>query len=75
MAKVKTSFVICLKNDGYEVSLELRKIYESLPDAEATRHGQVRVIDESGEDYLFPAEYFSAIELSPSLKRAVLAAE
>ena len=52
--------MLCLRNDGYEVSLERRKIYTALPDAEAARHGQVRIIDESGEDYLFPAKELRA---------------
>jgi hypothetical protein len=64
-----------VRNEGYPASLELRKIYQSLPDSEASRHGQIRIIDESGEDYLFPSRFFSEIELSPTLKRAVLATE
>lgn len=64
--------LLCLLNDGYEVSLERRKIYTALPDAEAARHGQVRIIDESGEDYLFPARYFASIELPRAVRRAVL---
>jgi hypothetical protein len=71
---VRKSFVVCVNNEGYEVSLELRKIYEALPDAGAAKERQIRVIDESGEDYLFPASYFTPIELSPSAKRAVLGA-
>jgi len=50
-------FVLCLRNDGYEVSLERRKIYQALPDADAAKHKQLRVIDESGEDYLYPQGY------------------
>jgi hypothetical protein len=52
MAKAAERFVICVDNSGYEVSLERRKIYLSIPDAKAESLGQVRVIDESGEDYL-----------------------
>jgi hypothetical protein len=63
-----------LRNDGYEVSLERRKIYSTLPDADAARHGQVRVLDESGDDYLYPASYFTPIELPRAVRRAVLAA-
>lgn len=51
-------FVICLENNGYEASLEQRKLYEVLPDAQAFEHGQLRVVDESGEDYLFPKTMF-----------------
>src|SRR5260370_27503635 len=54
MAKAAKRFVICVDNSGYEVSLERRKIYVSLPDPKAARLGQLRVIDESGEDYLYP---------------------
>lgn len=74
MAKPRRSFAICVRNDGHEVSLELRKIYEVIPDAVAARHRQVRVIDESGEDYLFPASWFAALELPAPTKRAVMAA-
>ena len=74
---MKTSakhFVVCLRNKGYEVSLERRKIYQVLPDAEAAKHGLVRVIDESGEDYLYPQDFFAPIELPQTLRRAVQAA-
>ena len=67
-------FVVCIKNKGYEVSLEPRKIYQVLPDPDAAKHRQLRVIDESGEDYLFPANYFTAIVLSTPVRKAVLAA-
>ena len=73
---MKTSakkFVVCVKNKGYEVSLELRKIYQVLPDADASKHRQVRVIDESGDDYLYPASYFAPIELPDPVRKAVLA--
>jgi len=67
-------FVICLKNKGYEVSLEPRKIYQVLPDPDASEHRQLRIIDESGEDYLYPESYFAAIELPNPVRKAVLAA-
>ena len=60
-------FAVCIKNTGYEASLELRKIYEVLPDAPARLHGQRRVVDESGEDYLYPEEFFVDIKLPASL--------
>ena len=66
--------VICVKNDGYEVSLELRKIYIAVPDAETERRGLRRVIDESGEDYLYAAKYFVEIALPQQVRRAVLTA-
>jgi len=72
MAKPRRSFAVCVRNEGYEVSLELRKIYEVVPDTVAVRHRRVRVIDESGEDYLFPASWFAALELPAPTKRAVL---
>jgi hypothetical protein len=67
-------FAVCLRNDGYEVSLERRKIYQVLPDTEAAKHRQVRVIDESGNDYLYPQNFFASIELPQPIRRAVLAA-
>ncbi|MCI0653147.1 MAG: hypothetical protein L0Y39_01525 [Methylococcaceae bacterium] len=59
----KHEFVICVDNHGYEVSLEMRKLYEVIADPDAEQHGQIRVIDESGEDYLYPARAFSRISL------------
>jgi len=67
-------FVVCLRNKGYEVSLERRKIYQVLADPEAAKHKQIRVIDESGEDYLYPQSFFAPIELPQPLRRAVQAA-
>ena len=54
--------------------MEIRKIYEILPDPSATKHQQVRVIDESGEDYLYPKDYFVSIELPKSIEEAVIKA-
>ena len=56
----KKRFVVCVRNTGYPASLELRKIYQALPDADAEAHSLVRVIDESGEDYLYPEKFFRA---------------
>ncbi len=67
-------FVVCLENEGYEVALERRKIYRVLPDADAAKHRQIRVIDESGDDYLYPQRVFAPIELPQAVRRAVLAA-
>ena len=69
---MSNAFVICVENDGYEVSLEKRKLYEKLPDKTAESHGMVRVIDESGEDYLYPSRYFVPIKLSTRVEQAVL---
>jgi hypothetical protein len=66
--------VVCVDNDGYAVSLEKRKIYVALRDAPAERHGMKRIIDETGEDYLYPKTLFRAIALPQALRRAVLAA-
>lgn len=74
MAKHSTKLVLCLRNRGYEVSLERRKLYQVLPDREAAKHGQLRVIDESGEDYLYPASFFAVVKLPPTIRRRVLAA-
>jgi hypothetical protein len=63
-----------LDNKGYSVSLEKRKIYVALPDARALKHGQVRVIDESGSDYLYPKSLFLPIPVPQSLRRAILKA-
>jgi hypothetical protein len=74
MAKKSKQLVICINNDGYSVSLEKRKIYVALPDPVAEKHGQLRIVDESGEDYLYPKAFFRAIALPQSVKKAVLAA-
>lgn len=57
-------FVVCVNNVGYEVSLEPRKLYQILPDPEAAKHHQVRIIDESGDDYLYPEGLFVDVSLS-----------
>lgn len=64
----ETQFVVCIKNEGYVAALELRKIYKMIPDMQATNHHYLRIIDESGEDYLYPADYFVPIELPKSVK-------
>ena len=64
-------FVVCLKNDGYPASLELRKVYQSLPDPKAARLALVRVIDESGEDYLYPKAFFAPITLRRDVREAL----
>jgi hypothetical protein len=65
-------FVICIRNDDYPASLEKRKLYVKLPDPEAEKHHYVRVIDESGEDYLYPEGYFADVELSDETRRAIM---
>jgi len=64
-------FVVCIRNDGYEASLEHNKIYEILPDRDAERIGDLRVVDESGEDYLFAAHRFVATDVPAAVKQSV----
>ncbi len=64
---------VCVRNDGAE-DLVLRRIYTVVPDPSAESRGYVRVIDESDEDYLYPAEYFAALQLTPELEQTLLAA-
>jgi hypothetical protein len=66
--------VLCLDNTEYEASLEARKFYVALPDPDAEAHGQLRVIDESGDDYLYAAERFTEVPLPPTLRRRLLRA-
>ena len=73
MSKRIIEFVVCVRNEGYEVALERRKIYQVVPDTAAGRHQLLRVIDESGEDYLYPQNFFLPIELPKTLEKAVLA--
>jgi hypothetical protein len=66
--------VVCVDNDGYAASLEKRKIYVALRDAAAEKHNLLRVVDESGEDYLYPKAFFRSIALPEAIRKAVLAA-
>jgi hypothetical protein len=63
-------YLLCLRNRGYAASLEVRKVYRALPDEEAGEHAMVRVIDESGEDYLYPEGNFVPVELPRAAARA-----
>ena len=72
MATLARLLYICLDNSGYEASLERRKIYIAVPDAKAEKLGQLRIIDESGDDYLYPAKRFVAADLPQSIRKAVL---
>jgi hypothetical protein len=74
MLDPSVALAICVKNDGYDASLELRKVYEFLSDAEASDRDQLRVVDESGEDYLYPKEFFVCVELPQSARKQVLGA-
>jgi hypothetical protein len=64
-------YAVCVRNDEYEGTLELRKIYEVLDDLDAEPHDMVRVIDESGEDYLYPRQWFLPIELPRNIEDAI----
>ncbi len=72
--KNELRFVACVKNKDYAAALELRKLYQVVSDATATKLHQIRVIDESGEDYLYPEEYFVPVHLPHSAEKAVLQA-
>lgn len=75
MKKTKTTnFALCLNNEGYKSSLEVGKLYRTVPDKEAESHGLIRVIDESGEEYAFATERFHLMELPPTIKKTLLQA-
>jgi hypothetical protein len=63
-------FAVCVRNDGAE-DLDVRKVYRVLPDRVAAADGYLRVIDDSTEDYLYPADYFVFVELPQKAKRAL----
>ncbi len=64
-------YAVCVRNDGYPASLELRKLYPLLEDSFAAEHGMVRVIDESGEDYLYPNDFFVKIDLPSAVEKTL----
>jgi hypothetical protein len=75
MAKLRSKqLVVCIDNEGYSASLERRKIYVALRDPAAEKHDLLRVIDESGDDYLYPKLFFRSIALPQAIRKAVLAA-
>lgn len=67
-------FAVCIRNSGYSASLELRKLYEVLDDPRAEEDGFIRVVDESGEDYLFPNDMFVFAPLPDAVEKAILQA-
>jgi len=73
-ATTDPQYAVCVRNEECE-DLEIRKIYQILPDKRAARDGYVRVIDESGEDYLYPESYFVRVKLPEKAQRAVAATE
>jgi hypothetical protein len=68
-----SNFVICISNEGYEASLEKGKVYQLKDDRLSEKRNFIRIIDESGEDYLFPKEYFVAIQLPKAVQEALVA--
>jgi hypothetical protein len=68
----KIRFAVCVNNAEYPASLELHKIYRVLPDEESEVDGDLRIIDESGEDYLYPDHYFVLMELPQSVEKSLL---
>ena len=69
---MKRKFLVCVDNEGHEASLEVRKLYENLPDKEAECHNQLRIVDESGEDYLYPSEFFAPIRLPMQTRNRIV---
>jgi len=72
MTQVKVQFAVCIQDAGYPASLELHKLYRILPDEDAALDGDIRVIDESNEDYLYPADYFIVIALPHDVEQILL---
>lgn len=66
-----SKFAVCLSNEGYPASLEPRKLYEVLDDTQAINKSMLRVVDESGEDYLYPASMFALIPIPDALVDAL----
>ena len=75
MKKPIARYLVCIKDGGYPEALEPRKLYRVLPDALAARVDQVRVIDESGEDYLYPKSLFAPVRLYPQTRKALVASQ
>lgn len=67
-------FAVCVCNDGFPAALKLHELYRILPDPQGARHGLVRIVDESGEAYLYPEEYFDPVDLSPAAREGMLRA-
>ena len=68
-------YVVCINNENYPASLELHKIYRILPDKGAASDGDMRVVDESGEDYLYPSSYFVSIQVPQTVEESLLRAQ
>jgi len=74
MKAVATRFVVCLANRGYPASLVVRRLYPVLPDALGEKHDMIRIIDESGEDYLYPKKMFAAVALAKTVEKKLATA-
>ena len=72
--KTSGKFVVCINNENYPASLELHKIYRVLPDEDAAADGDLRIIDESGEDYLYPSSYFVPIQVPQPVEESLIRA-
>jgi hypothetical protein len=72
--KALRRFAVCVRNKGYEASLERNKIYLALSDPQAEKDGDIRIVDESGEDYLYPAKWFVAVEVPKAAQASLLKA-
>jgi len=72
--KPHVRFAVCIKNKGYEASLEVGKLYRVIPDEQAERHGYLRIVDESGEDYGYATDRFFSIDVPKPLEKALLKA-
>ena len=69
---VSPHFAVCVKNTGYPSSLELHKIYRVIPDEDAAEDGDIRVVDESGEDYLYPAKWFAELKVPQEVQESLM---
>jgi hypothetical protein len=72
LARGRVKFFVCVDNDGYDISLQRSKVYVAVPDARAARDGYLRIIDETGEDYLFEKECFVEVALPATARQAVI---
>ena len=72
MMETVKEFVVCVNNEGYPASLELHKIYSAIPDVAAELDGDIRIVDESGEDYLYPSTYFVPVQLPERVRQSIL---
>ncbi len=70
MSEATQRFLLCIRNEGYAASLQVRSVYAGISDPDAESHGMLRIVDESGEDYLFPASLFVPIEIPDSAVKA-----